>query len=268
MSGPVLVPVLINVIGRRQRLMMSAAGAANLRASRKRFNARKHRLRDRANKLLFDSRHDDGVRDQAAEAIIEYAFAVDYLLNSDVPDAAGGDERLAADELVDAALRAALGRVRDCRERDVRAFGNILQKSELTADVIDLVDVDPAHVCGDRIDCNQADVADPQNVSLKLVNVFAKQEHALRSALLAHPSHEMNSVQHRAGGGQPWKDFLIDGVVGRDHDDVGRRRPVGAVRAVVASRSPSDEIRSSLAICRSGNPGKQLLRATQEMAWP
>jgi hypothetical protein len=73
MTALVLAPVFINVMGRRQRVMMSAADAANLRASSKLFNARKHRLRDRANKLLFDSRHDDGVHDQAAEAIIEYA---------------------------------------------------------------------------------------------------------------------------------------------------------------------------------------------------
>src|SRR5262249_49560637 len=95
-------------------------------------------------------------------------------------DAAGGDECLGSNKVIERPLRGVLRRMGDRAEGDAGALGEQLQWTELGADVGGLVAVEifatAAHVTRDRIDRDEPYIIIPDCL-FELVEVLGQQKH-------------------------------------------------------------------------------------------
>src|SRR4051794_4512587 len=171
-----------------------------------------------------------------------------------MPKATSGNEGLRADEMVDGALTRTFRRMGDGRDRDVRSFGKILQRTELRADVCGLVAVDlAAHVSRYRVDGDQRDVTDLRHGPFENIEVFAEQKLAILAVGL-NALQDMNAAEVRARGNQAGYDFLIEHVFRREHNDVAGRCSFFSIGPSQTSSDASDIIDLDLRLAEARYP--------------
>jgi hypothetical protein len=124
------------------------------------------------------------------------------------------------------------------------------------------------HKRRDRVDRDETNVPPIDYGPFKILKIFSQQKHAITIGVALDRNQKLDTREVGVRRPQTRYYFLIERVLGRQHNHVHGRDAARSIRPTIAPRRASDQIDLGLAFAYTWLATEKLLRPTQKVPRP